>query len=171
MIEKHCLREVAFGFSVDEYMAAFADVPKIAKNPYYLAHISFLKWIAEHLEAMDLPLEPVDFIFDNRNIEEPAINNAWYFARDHSTRRDLFDTVFATAPIFRDSKKVVALQAADLLAGAVRRTTVRGFKGLPQEVFPGKTRDIPGATGIFPNEELWRIADLIKASLAGEATS
>lgn len=164
-IEDHLTAEVGLRFSLDAYEKAFVGIKDMERNPYYFANIKLDVGIAENMERMGLERGPIEFIYDDRKREEPRILDAWFYAREHGPAiPDLFETVLTTAPSFRSSRKLIALQSADLLAGAIRWFNVKGLKGLtPAQPFPGQRRVMQGMFMSFTDEQLQATATRIKA--------
>ncbi len=86
--------------------------PNSADNPYYWGFKYITGLLAERQNLIGLN-EPIDFVFDDES-EKVKIPHAWdlmKIAAQPETARFMGDT-----PIFRDDKKVMPLQAADLYA-------------------------------------------------------
>jgi Protein of unknown function (DUF3800) len=86
--------------------------PEASPNPYFWGFKYIIGTLAYHQERLNL-LEPVNFIFDDES-EKEKIPRAWSLMKDAmppSMSRLMGDT-----PIYRDDKKSMPLQAADLYA-------------------------------------------------------
>jgi hypothetical protein len=95
------------------------------KNPYFVCFIGILTAAAEYHKVVanrDVPL--VDFVFDQQDgLQEQAL--LWHGWLKQNASRHLRKVLGAT-PTFENDRKVVALQAADMLAWHLRRRHERG---------------------------------------------
>jgi uncharacterized protein DUF3800 len=94
------------------------------KNPYFVCFWGVINATARYHEELELPETSVDFIFDEQGGigDDAVLCYRWLKETENPSIRHLL----GSTPIFRDDKKVVALQAADMLAWHVRRDHERG---------------------------------------------
>jgi Protein of unknown function (DUF3800) len=171
VIEKHVSAEILIGFRPDAFKTAHAGWQKKARNPYYFAVANLMVDLA--LGRQKLRLEgPIDFIFDTQIREAPNVLAAWEFGwrvslPDPPNLRE----ILPNPPIFRDEKKVLPLQAADLFAWWVRRNFVEQINGQEPIRAPiNFTRSIP-RMDLQYNEQQLRRAVIDKAALRGSYKS
>jgi len=86
--------------------------PNSADNPYYWGFKYIVGSLAQYQQQLGLS-EPVDFIFDD-DAEKTKIPRGWELMKN-AARPDL-SVLMGDMPIFRDDKKTMPLQAADLYA-------------------------------------------------------
>jgi hypothetical protein len=121
-------------------------------NPYYLAFSAIISGVAREQGKLGLHDE-VDFIFDDQVMEKDKIVRAWdAFKTNASTdTRGLIGSV----PYFRDDKKFLPIQAADLIAWWVRKLVTEKRGGDEPAVLPWKaTRQIPGFQFYYDEDRL-----------------
>lgn len=97
------------------------------QNPYHVAFRCMMdKFHSSRSEFPEIvpATEPIDFFFDEQVGEQRAIMGFWdeYICN----RSDNVRNLYGRKPVFGDDKQFLPLQAADLLAGLVRETSVRG---------------------------------------------
>lgn len=105
---------------------------KMLQNPYYLASKMLMKYLFVMGNKIGLE-EPLDLIFDEQIGTKTVLLGAWNTFRE-SLPDDAKKNVGAT-PVFRDSKKFMPLQAADLIAGYVQRAVTLNKDG-NNDLFP-----------------------------------
>ena len=107
--------------SREEYSRIVEPVaPWPLKSPYFSCFWGVIEVTAGYHRSLGVEDVPsVDFIFDEQGRlgDQAADWYRWLKDDQDSSIRDLL----GTTPIFRDDKKVVALQAADMLAWHIRR--------------------------------------------------
>lgn len=86
--------------------------PNSADNPYYWGFKYIVGTLAQWQKRLDL-LEPIDFIFDNDS-EQEKIPRAWKHLK--AAAAPPISQMMGEMPIYRDDKKTMPLQAADLYA-------------------------------------------------------
>jgi hypothetical protein len=124
-------------------------------NPYYLAFKTVMDMVSLNRTRMALD-EPIDFVFDT-DLEKWGALNAWYVYGDHAA---------GAAPIFRDDDKVVALQAADLLAYWVGQWAVEE-KQDGEWHFPWQTsREVPWLSIDYTEETIADVLEQLLGPLA-----
>ena len=158
VVERHVHAEFSIAFRIDEFKDIFKVLGKPFTNPYYFAQSTLIGELVNNLDQYSLPHEPIDFIFDNRSIENPKIVEGW----DALTQRaEAGDSELAAAmafvrrpPNFQDDEEVLPLQAADMHATLVR---LRLTEGLPEEKdLYGFRRRIRGAMVLPQKADLQR---------------
>lgn len=176
IVERHALAEIGVGFRMEPYEKAFAGLERMEKNAYFFANFSIETWTARVLDRLGLERQPLQFIFDDRDIDRRHVMDAWWFAAERGNPQppDLFDVVLTEEPLFRSSHgkptSVIALQAADMFAGwtrACNEVEMRGGIPLP---LPGTSMRLPGMFLAFTDEDLQRAADRIRARNAASAS-
>lgn len=105
--------------------------------------------LARHMDKVGLPRQIVDLVFDDRKIEEPKVLEAWFSTRDDlkcggADPPDVFEKIFVNAPVFRSSRDIVALQAADMFVGSTRKANIAHLNGGEFSPLPGTTKNIRG---------------------------
>jgi Protein of unknown function (DUF3800) len=132
VIEQHALLAISYTLSVKDVRREadrmFSD-PKVRRelsNPWQLATSSMLSMLASNREKMALPVEPIDFVFDETS-EKGAVLSSWeLFKAVHPPEQA---KLMGSTPIFRNDREYLPLQAADMFAWWVRRWQVDGVKG------------------------------------------
>ncbi len=125
IVHEHDLRFIFCSASRKEYKEILAPViTEGLKTPYFVCFWGVINATARHHKELDLPETPVDFIFDEQGGlgDDALLCYRWLKESEDPAIRHLL----GSTPIFRDDKKVVALQAADMLAWHVRRDHERG---------------------------------------------
>lgn len=117
------------------------------ENPYYLAVQQIIGNLAENQASFGIS-EPIDFIFDEE-AEKRHIIESW--SRMKLAVPDDIRKLMGDTPIYRDDKKVLPLQAADLYAWWVRKWYLEGdMDGVKDLKFPwGAKRNIPRVHMVF----------------------
>jgi Protein of unknown function (DUF3800) len=135
VIEKHALAAVSYTVSLKvlrhEADRIFAgrdpkDRRKVS-NPWQFAAAGLLATLVNNLERLDLPKEPVDFVFDD-NSEKNAVIESWDAFKAAAPSPELAALAGST-PVFRNDREYLPLQAADMLAWWVRHWQLDGIKG------------------------------------------
>jgi hypothetical protein len=111
------------------------------ENPYYFGFKAIIDVMAQHQAKFGLT-EPIDFIFDEE-AEKIRVLQAWDLIKSSSAPQ--FAALMGDTPAYRDDKKVLPLQAADLYAWWIlkweREGLIEAVKDLP---FPwGMKKNIP----------------------------
>lgn len=104
--------------------------PYPLKSPYSGCFWGIIHMLAQYHDSLGLEdIPPVDFIFD----EQGGLGNsaALFFEWLKEDQSPKIKSLIGSTPIFRDDKKVVALQAADMLAWHLRRDHERNGAALP----------------------------------------
>ena len=109
------------------------------ENPYYWGLKTITDVLAQHQNELGLT-EPVDFIFDEE-LEKAKIPRAWELMKKASDPE--VAQLMGGTPIYRDDKKVVMLQAADLYAWWILKWERAGLIGAVKDLpFLGAQRRI-----------------------------
>jgi len=131
-------------------------IPAEFRNPYVWLLYALISHLAQAQERglLPLPREPIDFFFDQRDIEREKIWKAWEtftnatWAPKHLVGQE---------PQFLDDKRTPPLQMADLAAGLARLHWRDAFLGEKLDRFPEyRFADVPYLTFTW-TEELLRI--------------
>jgi hypothetical protein len=145
VIEHHVTAAVSCVVSVAELVKVVRNFPwpiwikdvDTFENPYFCAFRTITGMLAMHQDLIGIS-EPVDFIFDNETGKGECID-AWENAKLHS--KPELARLMGDTPTFRDDKKFLPLQAADLYAYWVRQWELEGIHdGIEKLRFPWATR-------------------------------
>jgi hypothetical protein len=82
------------------------------ENPYYFGFKAIIDVLAQHQKTLRLA-EPVDFIFDEES-EKGRVLQSWELIKKNSSPE--FAELMGETPVYRNDKKTMPLQAADLYA-------------------------------------------------------
>ena len=135
IIRKHAISRIHASVRTADFNTYIKNLPLpsrrlTSESPYTLLFMQIIlsnaAWMAAHGDRLRQAHGPVDFIFDNQiGFSDEAL--LWWpsFKRilDEASRTDLPQYV-GSAPIFRDEKQFLPLQAADLYAWHLRRNFV-----------------------------------------------
>lgn len=119
VISKHQPWSIECRLSRNDYNQIVRPVaPYDLRSPYFPCFYGVIINLARLHYSMGLTL-PTDFVFDDQgNIGAEAV--LWYeFIK--SIQEPKLQELLGSAPVFRDDKKVLPLQAADMLAWHIRR--------------------------------------------------
>jgi hypothetical protein len=121
--------------------------PNSATNPYYWAVKYMVGIVAQYQTELGF-IEPIDFIFDDETEKEKIISS-WNILKNAAEPR-IFKFLGDT-PIYRDDKKTMPLQAADLYAWWVLKWVRDGVVGWEKEIpFPWeKKKSLKRLTALF----------------------
>ncbi|MBS1982928.1 MAG: DUF3800 domain-containing protein [Bdellovibrionales bacterium] len=115
VIQNHVMLSIAARMRISDYNDVFRGwVPRDLDDPYYFLFTGIVL-AAAGIERMYGHASPIEFVFDSSEVYE---NPSMVFFR-HMKHR--YDHVSGANVAYRDDKKFVPLQAADLLAWEVRR--------------------------------------------------
>lgn len=133
VIRRHVITGIAVTVFHDDYEAIFKGrVAKRMDRPYFLMYHSIMtlamEWEIEN--GMD---EPIDFIFDEQHGESDYLQSI--FTRIKEMAPPEIQRRFGSRPIHADDKKVLPLQAADILAWSLRRVGYLAVQGKPPDDF------------------------------------
>jgi hypothetical protein len=119
VIEEHEPWSIEAYMSKAQYQRIVAPiVPHDIRHPYLDLFYALIIKLAHWHYSLGLQI-PVDFVFDEQGeIGEEAV--MWY-SHIKSLQPPEIQALMGSTPIFRDDKKVLPLQAADLLAWHLRR--------------------------------------------------
>lgn len=111
------------------------------ENPYYFGFKAIMNHLAQDRKILRLN-EPIDFVFDERSEKTPILR-AWDALKESAVSR--LPEFLGDDPVFKDEKKVLPLQAADLYAWWIRNWEEKGINdGVQYLKFKWKSkRDIP----------------------------
>jgi hypothetical protein len=114
---------------------------KAISNPYNFAFKAIIDGLVRHQVHLGIS-EPVDFIFDEESEKGPLLE-AWDLMKLSSEPE--FRRLMGDTPAYRDDRKVLPLQAADLYAWWVRHWRINNVKdGVEKLKFPWPvSKDIP----------------------------
>jgi hypothetical protein len=119
VVEDHVLAQVAVAINCEELTkwVPQMDIQQHLVNPYLLGHKAIINLTAQLQREAGLN-DKIDFIFDKRSEEKKVQRGFGYYRTTLSAE---FEEVTGNAPIFRDDREFLPLQAADLLAWWTRR--------------------------------------------------
>jgi Protein of unknown function (DUF3800) len=125
LCERHPL---AFSASVkwsvfEKFQQKYNPLPG-CNDPYFFLYYNIIALAAQYGQRESNPT-PVDFVFDEHGKIGQAVHN-WYSFFDRHIPPELH-TFLGKDPVFRDEKKCLPLQAADLFAWYGRRSTLDSF--------------------------------------------
>lgn len=147
IIEQYAEAEVGVGFQVEHYRKAYSWNKKSQNNHYAFVVPNLLPMIARHMESVGFLRQPIDFIFDKRDIDEPKVMDAWYYTRENVVNPDppdIFDKILINPPQFRSNLDVIALQTADMFVGWTRAGNIAELNGREPMQLPGATKQLRG---------------------------
>ncbi len=118
--EKHAIGIIACAVPIaplEKVAAEFSNRP-IDRNPYLFGFKAVVNLCAQYQHEMGLT-EPIDFLFDEKVGEQNIIHSGWklYVKSVPVETRERTGAM----PIFRNSKSLMPIQAADLIAWWYRR--------------------------------------------------
>ena len=123
VIIEHVEHRVSMSINTDEFDRHLrANVFEPLSDPYYVLFIGIITKTILYLEKQN-ERHPVSFIFDHQGkVGHAAAEIVQKIkAHPHFPLREKQSDMLGGIPIFADDKELVALQAADLYAGNVRR--------------------------------------------------
>lgn len=157
LIQEYAMGSIALVLDHHEFKRVFdhPSIPKHLRSPYYFLAFEMMKELPAFQDHFEID-SGIDFVFDEQMGEMDRIISAWTNFKTHSR---VPWGLQSSVPIFRDEKKVLPLQAADMLAWIIRKRTEDGLLELPPTNIPlyAKRRDVPCL--IFPYDKR-AIADL-----------
>jgi hypothetical protein len=133
IIKQHVLTGLAVTVFHDDYSAIYRRrVSRRIDRPYFHMYHSIMA-LAFQWEINNGINEQIDFIFDEQNEESDFLQSI--FTNIVAMAPPEMKEWFGNRPIHADDKKVLPLQAADLLAGSLRRISFLAEKGETPEHF------------------------------------
>jgi|SRR6185369_2797141 len=144
VMSRHATGFISCSLRVDDLVKVIRQVqwppgvshrnPEILENPYYFAFKAIITKLAAHQRDQLGLFEPIDFIFDDET-EKSETLAGWERIKlnvSPDVRKLMGET-----PIYRDDKKLLPLQAADMFAYWVRKRQLNILHGRPEEpLFP-----------------------------------
>jgi hypothetical protein len=126
IIEKHDLFFIAQSVFHDDFQRVLGDDYKRSKNwhPYRVLLSSLLISLDAYVLEKGVD-EPISVIFDSQQGHEKQILDTW---NNHYKSREKRTTVFCYPPEWHDEKKVLPIQAADLIAWELRNHMNRAIE-------------------------------------------
>ena len=122
IVERAVIRRLHISIPMKHFNAIVKNrISRDLDNPYLLAFWSVMSrwWFMTEEEVRDLR-EPIDFIFDEQQGRERREAERGYTLFRSKTPLE-YRPLIGKAPIFRDDKQFLPLQAADLLAWHTRK--------------------------------------------------
>ena len=136
LIEKYVISSFACVLNINDLHSVLNSTPvpqgkehfwKTLRNPYFLATRSIMQHLTANLGKIGIS-DPIDFVFDDKS-EKQTVIDGW----DHfkSSAPGHIEKGLGGSLTFGDSKKLMPLQAADLIAGLIQRyeTTKGEWRG------------------------------------------
>ncbi|MGI8962223.1 MAG: DUF3800 domain-containing protein [Bryobacteraceae bacterium] len=115
IIQSHCLLGSGVAMPKDLYdRHVRGHIPKKYDNQYYASFVTSLDFLADMMNRLE-QTGPIDFVFDQQNIE-PRVRELF---DEFKTSSHSYRTLVGEID-FRDDKNVLPLQAADMLAWRMR---------------------------------------------------
>lgn len=112
-------------------------VPWDIRHPYLDLFYALVIKVAQWHHSMGLRV-PVDFVFDEQG--QMGTDTAMWYQQIRSQQPPEIQELLASTPVFRDDKKVLPLQASDLLAWHLRRgkedRNKSEFRPVAEKLFP-----------------------------------
>jgi hypothetical protein len=148
--------EFAILFCADHFDRAFQGVPRNIRNPHYFAINLLMPHVARNLEKLGLERGPIDFFFDNQEMEKTRLIQGWEFAAKNlrPAPPDLFSAILKNPLAFRDDKDVLPLQAADMIVTWSRMNFAAELKREDRPPIPGQTKNLHGMTVTYTEDQL-----------------
>ncbi len=136
IIQKHAIVGAAISIKQDEFHRVFNSAvhrpwPYPMNTLYFHAVMETLQAIGAHRARMGLN-GPIQYIFDDGMREKGVITDMWDIGKNDPEWTEIFNTI--GIPYFLDDKKVLPLQAADMLAWVIRKRWMESVSG-SQEIF------------------------------------
>jgi hypothetical protein len=167
IIERHAMFGVSSAIHHEMYNAIFRG--KLTKSlasleyPYFMLFHGVVTCIAQYLAKSGN--EPIDFIFDTQPDQKKKMLEGWELFV--SVSGDAHRALIRKPPTFRDDKRVLPLQAADLHAWWVRKMCDSYLRGRPERKPPfpenKESLNLPILTMFWKQDALQRMY----ASLSG----
>ena len=147
IIARNTAAQIGIGFEVSAHEAAYSWDSRQKNNPYGYAFVKLLASMSVLMQALKLGKQRVDFIFDDQKKKEKAIIDGWHHAREYTRPDDPsnFKKVLVNTPVFRSSKEVIALQAADFFVGSARTWNIAVINGRDPHKLWGLVDSVPRA--------------------------
>jgi Protein of unknown function (DUF3800) len=144
LIQEYAMGSISLVLDHREYRRVFGDplMPKPLRSPYYFLAYEMMKELPAFQSYFDIG-GGIDFIFDEQVGEMDKIIAAW---NDFKSLSGVPWKKQSSVPKFRDEKKVLPIQAADMLAWIVRKRTEDGILKLPPTqppLFKVDRKDVP----------------------------
>lgn len=158
VIGDHATASVSCTLRTTDFKAVFGkdkSVPRQLRSPYYFLLYGMMQALAEHRDRLKIT-EPIDFIFDEQVIEKDRIMKDWELFKQASP---VPLKLIGDPPIFRDDKRVLPLQAADMYAWRMRKSLETKFGAVKPFPIPRIKRQkiIPGLSFIWTEESLSKL--------------
>ncbi len=157
VIEKYNPLGLSVSMNWEEFQECLKFVPlqEPARNPYFFLFYSIIGLMLKVGHENPI-LDRVDFIFDNQNGIGRLVWEWWPIFRENASSE--IKVLLDAQPLFKDEKKLVPLQAADLFAWYSRRE-VMGSLDDPwhMDIWERLRKTAYGATVGY--KELWHIAE------------
>jgi len=136
------------------------------KSPYYYLLFSFvLQWM-EIQQSVGHSDKSIKFVFYENVIERKKIFEGWDELKEASYLPRRIRDLIGSSPLFEDDKKILPLQAADIISGICRRRWIERTEGLPPLFLPRRKIDKdPDRIAIAAFE--WYEDSLREAALGG----
>ncbi|MGY4399382.1 DUF3800 domain-containing protein [Bradyrhizobium sp. USDA 3315] len=134
LIQEHVMGSIAIVLDHAAYKALFGNptVPKELRSPYYFLAMQMMKELPHFQDHFNIG-SGIDFLFDEQVGEMNRIVAAW---EDFKVYSGVPWSRLSSIPVFRDEKKVLPLQAADMLAWITRKRTEDGLLRNPPTKLP-----------------------------------
>lgn len=174
IIEQFAPFEFSIAFRPDEYERAFSIVPPgSVQNPYYFAAFELIMRVSRNIEHFGGSFDDeLQVTFDNQAMEQARIISGWNRLRQKLESGEQINQMppiaarlMRSPPAFRDDKRVLPLQAADMHATWIRLLMEAIRDGRPDPPLPGKKKGLPGLAVTATQETLNNAAHVVLVGL------
>jgi hypothetical protein len=167
LIERFVTAEIAVAFRTDHFRRVFGSWAGRSKDPYFFANANLPPILVRALDALGLPREPIDFIFDNKVMHKDRVMMGWEQANKAPLQTNPLDLgrILLNPPTFRDDATVLPLQAADMHATMMRLSFEAQAAGREPPTVPGFKNFLPGLLHQWNEAQLHEAAEQIIAYL------
>jgi Protein of unknown function (DUF3800) len=125
------LKNADYGAIAKNLMSGVTDIWKRFKDPYLFSCYGLMIGFIRSQRNLGIS-SPVDFIFDEQMRLSAYVDEAYEFLAE--TLPEKARPLMGGRPVHKDDKKVLPLQAADMLAWHVRRAYADEMAGAPEYV-------------------------------------
>jgi hypothetical protein len=154
VIDKYVFFEVSSVVLMEPLKRIFSDFPKQASNPYYYGLVSLIDGVIRRQIECGMK-ERIDFIFDERPMEQSKLLSVWD-AAVHDSPEYVKSMIGSTPDFKKDTGPdgLRPLQAADLEVWWLRRRWLEKLRGLPRLEYPWDPAAIPAVMSFSGEAEL-----------------
>ncbi len=156
IIESHVLTAISASVRHDDYNEVYkGSVSKVLDSPYYMMFYSILIQAFDWMRANNID-DTIDFIFDEQMHDSDNVMAVW--TRFFDSLPPELQKLVGSRPSHESDLKMLPLQAADLLAGSLRRIGWYAHEGKPVDDFVTRSfRAVPMSHFIWTKDQLSKI--------------